>query len=157
MERYILTAIIILSVVLCGCDSSDFSVLEPETAEVGAEQTLAAGLQGFLDEAKARNVHIDPHNIERLDLVSRNMPPGILGSCRETKEGRLEVVISEDLHDEDLEWVLFHELGHCLLGMIHRDENPSVMNAYDVVKNLAGMSRKDILDEFFQAEFFYGG
>lgn len=124
--------------------------------EQTGDEALAAGLQLFLQEAAARDVPIDSDDIERLDLIARNTPPGVLGTCRETREGRLEVVISEDLHDEELTWTIFHELGHCLLGMKHRDEHPSIMNTETEMGNLAGMSRKEILDEFFQAKFFDG-
>lgn len=157
MVKYTFIAVVLafFSLMLCCCDSSDSSVLDPAGGELSAEQALVSGLQFFLDEAKARNVYIDPLDIERLDLISRNMPPGVLGSCRETKEGRLEVAISGDIHDEDLEWIILHELGHCLLGMVHRDGNISLMNTEYVAARLTGLSRKAILDEFFQPEFFY--
>ena len=110
---------------------------EPTVYQV--DKNLEIYLDKFLEEAKIRGVNITTEN---LILKFGTTTEQICGRCVKAKnDGQRTVTIIDNLNCwqqapyENREALVFHELAHCLLGRIHRDDflpngiEASIMNS----------------------------
>lgn len=76
-----------------------------------------------------------------------------LGECRYGKTPTVVLDIAiKDRSDIYLEIVMFHELGHCILGRDHNEEL-SIMNTYKVQDYIYVMNYSAYISELFGIEF----
>jgi len=58
-------------------------------------------------------------------VVFEGLPGGLVGQCRRWKDGRRKVVIDREFYESAGHWAMhqlvFHELGHCSLGLGHNE------------------------------------
>ena len=96
---------------------------------------LAKYLDQFQSEGEARGLSIDASHLTM--SFSESMPStdiqgaSVLAYCQRSNKGPSVVVKGssfDSMSVSDREQVLFHELGHCLLGLEHNDATES---AYD--------------------------
>ena len=80
-------------------------------------------VKAFVDEAKKRNIEIKLENlVMKFDKESLE----ICGHYLKDKTGQREIVINPSCWDttpeQNREALAFHELGHCFLNRLHRDD-----------------------------------
>jgi hypothetical protein len=98
--------------------------LEPTVYQIDKE--LQPYVTIFTDEAKKRGIEIKYENlIMTFDSTSTNL----CGKCtKQPAEGQRTIIIKKDflcwkgVPKQNQEALVFHELGHCLLGRSHRDD-----------------------------------
>lgn len=130
MKKYIPLFFIIISF---SCKES----VEPTVYQV--DKGLQVYLDKFMEEAKKRGINVTSEN---LILKFGSTTEQICGRCVKAKnEGQRTVTIIDNLTCwqqapyENREALVFHELGHCLLGRVHRDDllpngiESSIMNS----------------------------
>ncbi len=105
-------------------------------------------LLSFQDDARTHGVLITFHGI---DVKFGNLPAPTVGICY---PGQLRVVVDErvwDTYDSyRREVVIYHELGHCLLGKGHVDPStPAIMNPMLMLSSYYAAHRIELLNEFF--------
>ena len=142
------------------------AVVTPNTGE-SIESELVNGLDpdfisiidGFIAQAAERNINLQDE-IAGLRMVYAFQPDGIAGVCF---VGQNMIEIDPSFRSGTsrlfLEELIYHELGHCVLGMEHRGGGdngqnfPSIMQAVDFVSS-NGVLTDALLDEFFQENLF---
>ena len=149
---------IALAILLSGC----FSAFD-QTIEYRVDPRVVQFVDRFYTEAEARGVVIErynlivivqPHNTGR--FVDQNDPTAeIVGLSIRQGEQRI-VFIDEryvefkDRVDLNLEQLVFHELGHALLGKHHDENSFSVMNTdFNIEFYYKENIRKEVLDNLF--------
>ncbi|MFD2522569.1 hypothetical protein [Emticicia soli] len=80
-------------------------------------------LATFVAEAKKHNIEIVPENLRmKFERESRE----VCGHFASDKNGQREIVINlacwENAPNQNREALVFHELGHCFLNRLHRDD-----------------------------------
>lgn len=131
------------------CDSGDGnidgslgdSIFEQTT---GVHPRLQPHLDSFLLELDKRNIKADTANIT---IVFSQLPSNTGGLCF---VGDKKIYIS-GVHYNDfdnIQYAVYHELGHCVLGMEHRSN--SIMQTSGVF----GITEAS-LNEFFTEEYFF--
>jgi hypothetical protein len=131
---------------------------EPELA---IDPALEGILETFAQEAASRGVLIDYESLNltaRLQTVTR---AGVAGFCSSTQEGDPEIVVDRDFWNRVIplqqELVVFHELGHCILGRGHTDDLDDMGNCLSIMNTFVNtcqssfnsMTRSQYLDELF--------
>ncbi len=108
-----------------GCNQIDTLETDPE---------LVPYFQIFADEAAVRGIEVDfvEANIEGLlQDIGRNE---VLGQCFRNEQRPRKVIIDrgywerDDVTEEDRQFLIFHELGHCFLDLEHDDRIDSETN-----------------------------
>lgn len=135
------------------------SCAKEEASLVDAE--LAPYFQRFIDEAKLREKVIDMRSNSLTASIVINLPSGVAGQCSFNTQRLDEVKISRSywsgVSDLDREYVVFHELGHCILGLSHDDENNANGVCRSIMQSGTGIckksytlaNRKEFIDELF--------
>lgn len=130
MKKYLPFFFIIISF---ACQQS----VEPTVYQI--DKGLEVYLDKFMEEAKKRRINITTEN---LILKFGTTSEQICGRCVKVKnDGQRTVTIIDNLNCwqqapyENREALVFHELAHCLLGRMHRDDflpkgiEASIMNS----------------------------
>ena len=125
------------------------------------ESELQLHFDTFVNEAAAHDLDISIDNIDIGAYVANIEQRGTLGQCKSFSDGSKQIVIDQPFwnsaSDIEREYVVFHELGHCLLGRDHNDEKDatgkcvSIMQSGDSgcdgIYNL--QNRNSLLNELF--------
>ena len=115
--------------------------------------------QNFIDEGQDRGFYVGSVNLT-LEVVPNFDDRGQLGRCKRRERvfgSERTVYIHENIvafHDEGynyyLEQIVFHELGHCLLGRSDTDSEESIMiTGGRIPTDLYRADRSKYLDELF--------
>lgn len=138
-----------------GCSQDDYNNSELNNIE------FEPYLTSFLEEASVRGYNFENHNVVFYFVDIENSNTG--GICYQN--GR--IVIDRDnwnnKGEEYKEWLIYHELGHCILGREHKNEKStsgeclSFMkgqeNNFDCSDNLySSLWRKYYIDELFNSD-----
>jgi hypothetical protein len=98
--------------------------LEPTIYQI--DKDLQPFVTTFADEAKKRGIDI---KYENLIMVFDSSSENLCGKCtKQPSEGQRTIKIKKDflcwkgVPSQNKEALVFHELGHCLLGRVHRDD-----------------------------------
>lgn len=144
--------LLLLSSVIClvSCDDSDSDTVSDsvsipdDSGSEGIDSRLQPFVNNFVADMNERGITRD---ISGLSVSFSSLDSGVAGICSPS-EGR--VVISPIFINDsrNLEELIYHELGHCVLGMEHRSN--SIMQSSGFV----GLSEVSI-NEFFNEEFFF--
>lgn len=148
-----------LKYIFLSCFTLFFLGCEPdESTEAYVDIDLSYYFRIFEEEAEKRNIEVDMTLVEGyVEQVSGN---GVVGQCTR-REGELNRVAVDrnywrNLSTLDKEFLVFHELGHCVLNREHiEDENKegfciSLMGSGVGCKsNYSNMTRTEYLDELF--------
>lgn len=123
MKSYHLIGLLLLSL-FSACEK------EPILFEYRIEEGLEEYVDRFFAEAEKRNIVLEKENLI-VEFTGYLASEDICGQCerpKRTKEGQRIVLISKAREcwyiepDQNKEALVFHELGHCLLGRDHRDD-----------------------------------
>ncbi len=125
------------------------------------DEDLVPYVDEFIEEAAARGLIIDKDSLD-LQIFLTNIPnANIQGQCvREPGEINL-IQIDKNffraIDDLRKEFLVFHELGHCVLNRLHEDDSDTNGNCISIMHS-GGAScndtysletRSDFLDELF--------
>lgn len=115
----------------------------------------------FADEAALRNIEIDFSELQIDGYFSEINEVGVVGQCQtfsdDSKDLVIEIEYWQGLKDLEKEFLIFHELGHCVLARSHlntQDENgfcSSMMQSGsgECIDNYNAETRATYLDELF--------
>ena len=147
--------VLLLMTVLISCSKEN-----EYNFDTAVEDELKAYFIRFQEEAEIRGKYIDWTNEEiyaRIEAIDGDAS----GRCLTYGQGSHEILIDEEYwtnnNELNREFIIFHELGHCLLGRGHLDLSfangtcVSVMNSGQSVckKNFNRLTRSMYLDELF--------
>lgn len=125
------------------------------------DSRLTSYFDQFEVEAAIRGKVIDIGNLKLIATLDNSLPTGILGQCVHNSALPNEIKISlktwQGYTEEKKEYIVFHELGHCVLNRSHNDEKniqgtcASIMEsgAGDCKMDYGSTTRKQLLDELF--------
>ena len=153
-----LIVLIGISTLLFACDED---TSELKAIESIVDERLHEYFESFKTEAAARDVIIDFNEMNVEGHISDIAERGIAGQCQTYTDGNKAVVIDETYwnRSSDLkkEFIIFHELGHCILNREHHDEANengscvSIMNSGSAGCDLSytEKTREAFFDELF--------
>ncbi len=133
-----------------------------EEANLFVDTDIAPYFERFVEEGSERGHDIDLVAMEIEGMIESLNEEGVLGQCVHDNLNPDRVVIDADFWNKstDLhrEFLVFHELGHCVLGRGHLDTRDaegkciSIMNAGSATcrSNYTIATRATYLDELFQ-------
>ncbi len=148
---------LLLPLLLGSCQKEDI----PAPGQVDLE--LASYLEDFIHEGEARSYQpvVDPRILDiRFDTLSGP----VTGQCLTYSDGRREVKVSVSFWSNasafEREFLLFHELGHCLLDREHLDTQRTDGTCISIMHSGQGGCRNTYgaatriryLDELFQVD-----
>lgn len=89
-----------------------------------AEQRLWIHFENFEKAALARNIILDLEELEITGSISDIPEDGVAGTCRygsHVHHVTIDQAYWNSVSELQREMVVFHELGHCVLGIGHRE------------------------------------
>lgn len=149
-----ITPIIIIGLIIGSCSK------ENEAKIIEAE--LQAYIDLFTSEAEEREVEIDLSEINLGAYIKNIEENGTIGQCISYSDGSKDIVIDErnwDRLDElEKEYVVFHELGHCVLNRSHNNMEDSNGLCQSIMQSGEGQcqshydmtNRNQLLEELFK-------
>lgn len=154
MNNIIISVIITLSCILnSSCSKeSESKIIETE---------LQSYFDTFVLEASLYNLEIDLSSIDIGAYVKNIETNGTVGQCITYSDGSKDIVIDvnnwDKINDEEKEYIVFHELGHCILERSHineEDENgfcTSIMQSGEGIclNRYDSANRDQLLEELF--------
>jgi len=141
-----------VAAILSGCSTDEAPVIERE---------LAAYFDLFAAEAAVRGMTVDYSDADLSAYIENIQENGTIGQCKSYADGAKEVVVDNGYWDNatelEKEYVVFHELGHCLLDRAHDDSRTnngfctSIMQSGDnSCRSMYTEANRDVLlDELF--------
>jgi hypothetical protein len=116
----------------------------------------------FVVEGAARNVIVDYKASRIAGYLKIITQPGVIGQCAHS-DSKPNTVIIDKIYwntatDLEKEFVVFHELGHCVLNRVHLDEADAMGNCISIMTSGTGSchinytvaTRAALLDELFK-------
>jgi len=128
---------------------------------VAVESALKPYFIRFTNEAKTRGFAVDLSSHPLTGIISDIPTSQVIGQCSYSNENPYKVTIDKPFWDKasDLgkEFVVFHELGHCVLGRAHDESMDSRGFCLSIMRSGTGncrdsynsTTRKAFLDELF--------
>lgn len=125
------------------------------------EEELLVHFENFVEEAAINGLEISLAEIDISAYVENIESRGTLGQCKSYSDGSKQVVIDQQFwnrsSDIEREYIVFHELGHCILGRDHDDSKDesgqciSIMQSGDNTCNgtYTNQNRNSLLNELF--------
>lgn len=148
----------ILSILLAGCSVVNTLVVQ-DYGEVYVDSEFRPLVELFNREASDRGIQDanKPMSIT-FDLVDDD--PDVIGACMiGVYKSKIKIKTNSwrAMTDEEKEMLIFHELGHCVLGRKHCDVKSngipiSIMYPNILVSGQYRNSRKYLLDELFNED-----
>ena len=144
-----LTAVILL---FLGCSKIEFDQIDPE---------LQPYFDQFLKDAAARGIQFTDEELNITMNINNIVDPNILGLCQQQPD--LYGAVSIDAYywrtstETTRQFIVYHELGHCILKRGHTDGRDSDGNCLSVMHSAVGICLFDFtgtkkeayLDELF--------
>ena len=131
--------------------------------EEAIDSDLIIYFERFAVEGNKRGVSIDWEE-EDIHAMIIDIDEEAVGQCLSFERGRNEINIDKKYWEKikimDREFIVFHELGHCVLGRSHLDQTnldgtcKSIMNSTGEAckKNYTLTTRDGYLDELFSKQ-----
>ncbi len=126
MTRIVYTCAVAATLLLSGCRHEIEQVYPPEMEPYVSAFFLQAHLRGYDLYEEHFNFTI---------RFGETHDPGVAASCE--TPGRIITINPEiwaSRGELEKEWIVFHELGHCILGRKHRNEESSTSECYSFMK-----------------------
>ena len=103
------------------------------------ENELQIHFTNFEAEAIAHGINIDISSIDIGGYIQNIETRGTLGQCKSYSDGSQQVIVDEEywnnISDAEREYLVFHELGHCLLEKEHNDEKDENGNCISIMQS----------------------
>lgn len=121
---------LVLYLFFISCNKDDSQVIESE---------LQAHFTNFESEANAHGLDIDISAIGVNGYIQNIETRGTLGQCKSYSDGSQQVIVDEQywnrISDNEREYLVFHELGHCILEKEHNDEQDENGNCISIMQS----------------------
>ena len=127
------------------------------------DSALTQYLEQFESQASSHGVNVDASSLTM--TFSESMPPSsiqgasVLAYCQRTFQGQNVVVKGSAFNSmsvSDREQLVFHELGHCLLGLEHDNGTETAFDYYGLGSYATGVP-SSIMNQLHFASFLYNG
>ena len=154
MKTYFYLGLIsIIGLTFVGCTAENENVIHME---------LEAYFQSFELEAHNYGVEVSLNDIDISGYIEDIEERGTLGQCKSYSNGSKEVVIDNfywsRADDMEREYLVFHELGHCILGREHHDSRDASGICTSIMQSGSGScrgiyneeNREKLLEELFE-------
>jgi len=148
-----------------GCSIGMIACLDDEPEPIFLDhfidERLVPYFDAFQEEAKTRGFDYDFKALRVDGYIQRIRENGVAGQCQAYESGQLAVVVQpiywDNISEQDKEFLIFHELGHCILDREHFDDSnadgtcKSIMNSGGLFCdiNYNDRTREEYLDELF--------
>jgi hypothetical protein len=146
--------------IFSSCELEPVLVYEEEEAQV--ESSVQGYLDRFVYEARIRGLDV-AYATSQVDVGIADIPkPNVIGQCA-WSEGHSHAITLDEAYwnranDLQREFVVFHELGHCVLGSDHRDYSDAYGNCGSIMTSgtsdcrvvYTQNNRTRLLDELFE-------
>ena len=125
------------------------------------EKELDMYFSSFEAEALLRGLQFDTEDLVKDAYVESIVKDGVVGQCNSYSDGSKTLVIDENYwersSDDEKEYIIFHELGHCILERSHNDEKDSKGVCTSIMQSglnncrsqYTEENRDELLDELF--------
>ena len=116
--------------------------------------------ESFVFEAEKRNVQLTEEDLDVLMYFTNIPNNNVLGQCR-FSDGSNQIEIDQffwrTLDEVGKEFLIFHEMGHCVLEREHRDDTDANGNCRSLMHSVVGIcnfdftgsNRETYIDELF--------
>ena len=134
--------------------------VEPEITFV-IDEPLEAYYERFIDEAYVRGIDVEYATYQVEATIGEITTPNVIGTCSLDQTHRHSIVLDRvywrNATDLQREFLVFHELGHCVLGREHVDNSDGNGNCISIMSSGTGdcrvvysnSNRLRLLDELF--------
>jgi len=145
------TCILLTTITSCNKDNDN---------EIEAE--LQFHFDSFVTEAFEHGMDISLEDLDIGGYIENIQESGTLGQCKTYSNGSKQVVIDlpywNSADEIEREYIVFHELGHCLLGREHKDDKDSEGDCVSIMQSgdsgCDGVydleNRNELIDELFR-------
>ena len=125
------------------------------------DERLSPYFDRFEQEAQIRGFDPDLSS-ENIEAFIQNIFPGtVAGQCQRNDDRPSQIIIDENVwnssSDTEKEFLIFHELGHCILGRVHLDSTHPDGRCISIMHSVSGVCRNEYetrraeyLDELFE-------
>ena len=153
MKRLLYTLTIMCLLFNCNKD-------EAGPQEVVIEEALQVYFENFQIEAAERGIQIDFEQAQVGGTIA-SIPGGVLGQCQFNSNAPDRIVIDQNYWNRisaiKREFIVFHELGHCILDRRHLDDTNQNGDCVSMMhsgeggcrNNYNAITRTEYLDELF--------
>ncbi len=135
--------------------------VDPVVNYVEVDTSLQDYYERFIDEAYVRGLDIEDATYQVNARIGEISEPNVIGQCSWNQSHVHNILVDEDYwrtaSDLQREFLMFHELGHCVLGLDHNDMADARGNCGSIMSSGSGncrvmytyTNRKALLDELF--------
>jgi hypothetical protein len=103
------------------------------------ESALLIHFTNFEAEAVAHGLDIDIFSLDINGYIQNIETRGTLGQCKSYSDGSQQIVVDEQywnrISNSEREYLVFHELGHCILEREHNDERDENGNCISIMQS----------------------
>ena len=150
--KKIVTYCFVITFSCMACQNDDDKKIDAELAEF---------IEVFLEEAEIREVAIDLGMLDISAHIMNIQERNIVGQCYTYSNDSKEIIIDENYWREldylDKEYIMLHELGHCILDRDHINNKDASGNCISIMQSGSGTcdkqytytNRKQLIDELF--------
>ena len=126
------------------------------------ESELQIHFNNFVEEASDHGMYISLDDLDIGGYIINIEQQGTLGQCKSYTNGSKQIVIDQPYWNRadqmEKEYLVFHELGHCLLGREHKDIKDSNGFCLSIMQSGDGgcegiynlQNRDGLLEELFE-------
>jgi beta-lactamase regulating signal transducer with metallopeptidase domain len=134
--------------------------IEPQITYV-IDEPLEAYYDRFIDEAYMRGLDVEYATYQVDATIGDITTPNVIGTCSWDQTHKHSIVLDKDYWqratDLQREFLVFHELGHCVLGKDHVDNSDASGNCISIMSSGTGdcrvvysnSNRNRLIDELF--------
>lgn len=156
---------VMFMLIFSSCFDQEFMQVEPE-AHLNFEQELRVHVENYLIEAEKRGIDVSDRISEVQGVINEINDDNVAGTCTWHSHSPNEIVIDESFWNNASslyrEFVVFHELGHCVQDRGHREDQFTNGNCVSIMASGVGncktaysTSTRDVyLDELFKPTDF---
>lgn len=149
-----LTTLLIICLIIGSCSKENQAKI--------IEAELQVYIDLFTSEAMERDVQIDVSEINLGAYIKNIEENGTIGQCISYSDGTKDIVIDERnwnrLDELEKEYVVFHELGHCVLNRSHNNSQDNNGLCQSIMQSGEGhcqshydlTNRYQLLEELFK-------
>lgn len=138
---------------------------EPDAVIITVVETpLQAYFDRFIDEAAYRGLDVTYATSQVDAHIGEITEPNVIGQCSWSQNQAHSITLDQQYwrsaNDLQREFVVFHELGHCVLGLQHLDNADANGNCLSIMTSGTGdcrvlynhSNRDRMLDDLFETE-----
>jgi hypothetical protein len=128
------------------------------------DSPLQAYFDRFIDEAAVRGLDVAYATSQVDATISDIKEPNVIGQCSWSQTHQHSITLDENYwrkaNDLQREFVVFHELGHCVLGLDHVDNSDANGNCTSIMTSgtsdcrvlYTNNNRVRLLDDLFETD-----